>query len=132
MALRGRSDGLARCRMNLRLWDYDAGVFYVRPWFRYDAIMVGCLLVLDEATPSALCGTANLSPPADRLVRLWRETFPPAVHHWTDHFMRDATLGGSGRVQQLFEPGFLLAGSDGLEMFPTRRTSGRRYSLLNT
>jgi peptidoglycan/LPS O-acetylase OafA/YrhL len=32
--------------ISLRLWDYNTGVFYLRPWFRFDAIAVGCVLAL--------------------------------------------------------------------------------------
>jgi peptidoglycan/LPS O-acetylase OafA/YrhL len=32
--------------ISLHLWDYNTGVFYVRPWFRFDAIAVGCCLAL--------------------------------------------------------------------------------------
>jgi peptidoglycan/LPS O-acetylase OafA/YrhL len=32
--------------IGLHLWDYNSGVFYERPWFRFDAIAVGCLLAL--------------------------------------------------------------------------------------
>ncbi len=30
----------------LHLWDYNTGVYYLRPWFRFDAIAVGCWLAL--------------------------------------------------------------------------------------
>jgi peptidoglycan/LPS O-acetylase OafA/YrhL len=30
----------------LHLWDYNTGVFYSRPWFRFDAIAAGCWLAL--------------------------------------------------------------------------------------
>jgi len=39
MAWRGAAIGL-------QLWDYNTGVFYMRPWFRFDAIAVGCWLAL--------------------------------------------------------------------------------------
>jgi peptidoglycan/LPS O-acetylase OafA/YrhL len=32
--------------ISLHLWDYNTGVFYERPWFRFDAIAVGCWLAL--------------------------------------------------------------------------------------
>jgi peptidoglycan/LPS O-acetylase OafA/YrhL len=40
----------------LTLGDYNSGVFYMRPWYRYDAIAVGCLLALMKrsAAPAAL------------------------------------------------------------------------------
>jgi len=40
----------------LALWDYNTGVFYERPWFRYDAIAAGCLLALVKrrAAPAAV------------------------------------------------------------------------------
>lgn len=30
----------------LHLWIYETGVFYLRPWFRFDAIAIGCWLAL--------------------------------------------------------------------------------------
>ena len=32
--------------ISLHLWAYNTGVFYLRPWFRFDAIAVGCVLAL--------------------------------------------------------------------------------------
>ncbi len=32
--------------ISFHLWDYNAGVFYERPWFRFDALAVGCWLAL--------------------------------------------------------------------------------------
>jgi peptidoglycan/LPS O-acetylase OafA/YrhL len=38
--------------ISLHLWNYETGVFYVRPWFRFDAIAVGCWLALVPLPPS--------------------------------------------------------------------------------
>jgi peptidoglycan/LPS O-acetylase OafA/YrhL len=32
--------------ISLQLWDYETGLFYIRPWFRFDAIAIGCWLAL--------------------------------------------------------------------------------------
>jgi peptidoglycan/LPS O-acetylase OafA/YrhL len=32
--------------ISLNLWNYNTGVFYERPWFRFDAIAIGCWLAL--------------------------------------------------------------------------------------
>jgi hypothetical protein len=38
--------------ISLHLWDYETGVFYVRPCFRFDPIAVGCWLALVPLRPS--------------------------------------------------------------------------------
>jgi peptidoglycan/LPS O-acetylase OafA/YrhL len=32
--------------ISLHLWEYNSGVFFQRPWFRFDAIAIGCWLAL--------------------------------------------------------------------------------------
>jgi peptidoglycan/LPS O-acetylase OafA/YrhL len=46
----------------LQLWDYNTGVFYLRPWFRFDAIAIGCYLALTSLrrSPKWLTGLSIL------------------------------------------------------------------------
>jgi peptidoglycan/LPS O-acetylase OafA/YrhL len=65
----------------LRLFSYEHGTFYVRPYFRFDSILIGCLIAL------WLCS----SPSAFARLRKFARTYWPAVF-WVALFLW-ATLG---------------------------------------
>ena len=46
-------DGLT---ITLHLWVYGSAVFYLRPWFRFDAIAVGCSLLPLPKAPKVFSG----------------------------------------------------------------------------
>jgi peptidoglycan/LPS O-acetylase OafA/YrhL len=54
--------------IRLALFDYNTGVFYVRPWFRFDSLLLGCVLALLWNDPAR----------RESLQR-WADRFRPAV-----------------------------------------------------
>jgi len=65
----------------LRLFSYDRGIFYVRPYFRFDSLLIGCLIALWlSSSPSTFA----------RLKKFAEGYWPPVL--WVALFLW-ATLG---------------------------------------
>lgn len=94
----------------LHLFNYELGVFYLRPWFRFDAIAIGCCLALVRLPKSP----AWLFAAAAGALALW-SLYGEAISRPLFITLQTAFAGallfsvirGSALVRSLFSPAWL-------------------------
>jgi peptidoglycan/LPS O-acetylase OafA/YrhL len=96
--------------IGLGLWDYESGLFYLRPWFRFDAIAIGCWLALARlpecpawvfaVSVSALAGWTLFGEGVSHAFFITLQTLLTAVFFFS-------VVRGGPAVKRLFAAGWL-------------------------
>jgi peptidoglycan/LPS O-acetylase OafA/YrhL len=68
--------------MHLRTFDYDTGIYYMRPWFRADSILAGCCIALAKENYAAVIRRAGAYVPAGAI---WAAML--AWTFWGEHLL---------------------------------------------
>jgi peptidoglycan/LPS O-acetylase OafA/YrhL len=96
--------------IKLGLWPYETGVFYLRPWFRFDAISIGCCMALVRlpSAPRFLLPVAGIGLTmwcwqGEQISRAWYITIQTLLAA----VILFSVIKSAGVVRQLFSNGLL-------------------------